>query len=176
MEHEPASTPERLSELPTGVFNFEKLSPEHLMALIEGLYATGIPDEESDRGDKKAIQVAVMVEQDLQRLVERSPEKAYEFYNALTESGNKWAKSVALDALAEPLMKRLSDDPEKRQELIERWVSLLDDEEDTVRDAAIHTLDLVEDDDWPDEPTAWYVAGAIERYFGRGDAYRSGGQ
>lgn len=164
MEHEHPSTPERLEEaLPTGIFNLEKLPPKHLMSLIEALYEAMSPGEDPSAGDLRAGEVGTILEHDLETLAKTSPEKAQELYDALTADGANWSKQVAVDVLAEPLAKNYTEtgEKDKRHAVIERWVSLLDDENDEVREAVELSLTMLleEDPDWLDEPTAWEIAG-----------------
>ncbi|MCE7009556.1 hypothetical protein LWC34_43125 [Kibdelosporangium philippinense] len=179
MEHEPTSTPERLEEeeLPTGVFNFEKLPIEYLITLIKCVEGAGFPDyDDPNKGDRKAQELGGVIERDLLNFIEQSPDKAKEFFDAFIENGNKDTKLMAVNALAEPLAIQLANDREKQHHVINRWTSLLHDEDEEVRDAAYETLMSLslEQPDWLDEPKAWEVAGEIERSRGRGDAYRSG--
>jgi hypothetical protein len=167
MEHEHPSTPERREEVPpTGIFNLDKLPPKYLMSLIEALCEAASPKEDLHAGDKKAGQVNWIVEQDLEVLAKTSPEKAQEFYDAITADGVNWSKQVAVDVLAEPLAQHYTEigQTDKRRAVIERWVSLLDDENEEVREAVEHSLTMLLEDEpeWLDEPTAWEIVGEMK--------------
>jgi len=167
MEHEHPSTSELLEEAPpTGIFNLEKLPPKYLISLMEALYEAGSPKEEPSAGDHTAGEVGWIVEQDLEALAKTSPDKAQELYNAIIKSGVNWSKQVAVDVLAEPLAKHYTEtgETEKRREVIERWVSLLDDKNDEVREAVELSFRMLLEDEpeWLDEPTAWEIVGEMK--------------
>ena len=150
MEHEHASTPEHKEiTLPTGVFNLEKLPPEHLISLIEAVYEASAPKEDPSTGDHMAGEVYGIIGQDLEALAETSPEKAYELYEALTANGVNWSKQMAIDRLAIPLAKHYAEtgETEKRRAIIDRWVSLLDDDNEEVRLGVDEALALLEDEE-----------------------------
>ena len=186
MENEHALSPERkeVLPLPTGIFNLEKLSHEHLIALIESLYEAMSPEDDANDepkpGDRKAGEVGWILEQDLKALAEADPDKAYELFEALSTQGRSWSKQVAMDTLGDPLAKHFTDvgDLEKRSAIVDRWVSFLDDENRHVRDSVHgHLFGLVdiaeERPDWLDEPTAVHIASELEF---RQDGYRSHGR
>ena len=167
MDHEHPSTPERQKEaLPTGIFNLERLPPEYIMSLIEALYEAMSPKEEPSAGDPTAGAVGAILERDLEALAETSPDKAQELFEVMTAEGVNWSKQVAADVFAEPLAKHYTETGEmdKRRAVIERWVSLLDDENDEVREAVELSLTMLLEDDpeWLDEPTAWEIVGEMK--------------
>lgn len=164
MDREHMPTPERMSELPHEVFGLEKMSADQVAALIEAVAAANdAADDSKDATHPGLNDVEGILCGDLKRLAEQSPEKAYDLFLSLTQRSSTWAKAYAMDQLAESLLKQVRDQPEKLQVLIDRWVSLLNDQEEFVRQTASETLFLVEGDAWPDEPTAWYIAGEIEQ-------------
>lgn len=163
MEHERTSTPEKDIELPTNVFDLDKLTAEQVATLVAVLGPVqDVPPREGQFGHMAPEhELLSILMGDMKTLAERTPNKANELFMTLTATNDIWTKSVALDELAEPLLKQYATEPEKRQTIIDEWLKLLEDDDENVREAALDTLSntvyAAHVAGWLDEPTLQYL-------------------
>ncbi|WP_143677150.1 hypothetical protein [Streptomyces scabiei] len=158
-------SPEHLQELPPQTFNVEQMESGQIAALVMALEA-GIDLEErpershirDSEGERDGIDELIsLLERDLTCLPARNFEKAREVIFALAAHKHYFVRAVASDAISSLFRFQPVDDYLARQQVIDVWVGLLQDEDEVAREGAEASMSQTVDSDWIDEPTARYL-------------------
>ncbi|MCU1685417.1 MAG: hypothetical protein JWQ81_6156 [Amycolatopsis sp.] len=160
MEHEGMRTPEINKERPMDVFNLGKLTIEQITVLISALGAAYDADQRKPTGRPMDTAEEAMIDilgSDLTRLAEQEPDRAQELFLQLARVDDEWTKTFVINTWPQPLMRHYAIDDPKRQEVIDQWVQLLDDDNFEVQGTARDAMQEVVGADWIDAPTASYL-------------------
>lgn len=161
MEQERRNSPERLNESPRPTFNLEDMEPDQVALLVAAIGAAIDAEFKAQENElnKPPILNAALVEllgSDMQTLPARNPEKAKELFRVLVTHPEHWPRELAA-RMGPGLMRSQSGDHNERQQTIDAWLRLLEDEDEFVREGAVQSLSDSVDSDWIDEPTARYL-------------------
>ncbi|MEV6717255.1 hypothetical protein AB0M48_35090 [Lentzea sp. NPDC051208] len=164
MNHEqmPTAEQERRYELPVDVFNLEKLSPQQVAGLVESICEMNDEEQKTATPLRAISDLDMIICADLERLTERSPDKALEVYSALTVTDNQWTKATGMLHIAEALVRHYDADSENRNLVIDSCIHMLEDREELVRNVADEILYGLIEEELLDDATATAVVGRME--------------
>lgn len=161
MEHDPTRRAERKAELQADAYDLEELAPAQVAWLIAALGE--VRDAEYDRrskwetGSTPADDVMAKIGRNMEKLPESAPDRAVELYRALIKHDEE-TRLMAVTHLGGSLMRQYAEDPEKCRAIADSWASLMDDEDDLVREVARDTLsEMNHAATWLDESTRQYI-------------------
>jgi hypothetical protein len=98
-----------------------------------------------------------VISKNLRELVDRDPARALELFFALVEQDNAHAREVAADGIAQWFAGKCGEDlnPDVRRQFVRKWVRLLRDDDEGVREAVFLSLEEALQPEWvEDEETA----------------------
>lgn len=143
MKHELSASPERLEERAQPAFNLDALTPEQVMELSAAIGVAYEAEEAASQKDRPrervADQLVVVLGDSLKALVQQSPEKGIELFDAMSTHANPWQREMAAANLAPALLAGLDKADARRTHVADQWVGLMDDPDGVVREAAAHS-------------------------------------
>lgn len=144
-------------------FNLENLEAGQVVDLVDILGAASHAEPDGPPELMRATHLHDLLEADIVGLPRRNPTKAYAVYMAMASADKAWPRAVAAINMGD-LVRELPDSSDSWRRAIDRWVSLMSDDDGYVNEFARDSLSEAVSQDWLSEPTASWLNGLLPEW------------